>query len=157
MANYYEQKGLTVKDQLTLIAVTPPPSDISFMRVDIRVCNPTDTDAFVKIALSNTADFSEADWIDAGHALFAVNERSTGVRILNEDGEPVRDTFYDYDGAEGDNRIIISESATSDNSSLMMAPSTKVLVWSNVSGVAVRVTGLTQARCTPAIAESSNV
>lgn len=154
MANYFERKGVTVKDEAVIIGVTPGIEEISFIRGDLKITNNTDKDAFIKVAISNTENLEAQDWINGGEALFASTPSRSGIRVLDENGNPVSDTFYDLDEGQSDDRIVITDRATVEHSAMLMGPSSKIIVWANVSGVSVRFTALTQSKCGQAVINS---
>lgn len=159
MADFFKKKGLTAAGVNKVICVIPDDTEISYMTASISLTNNTGEDGFVKIAISDEDEVLPEDWIDAGHALFAVTPDSTGLRFLTEEGDPLEhDEEEGYEAVrdfgvltEDDDltreAVVITDHGSSSRSPVLIGPSERIIVWSNISGISVRIAGLTQSKC----------
>lgn len=143
MSKPYVRTGYTEADLAKAICVLPGSDEIEKAIINITITNNTQIDAFVKIALGATTDPAQEEWIDAGHALFAVTPDSVGIRAFDALGNQIPREDYDEEGIS----FVMSSHASSERTSLICLPSTAIIVWCNVSEVSVRVHGLVDTVC----------
>lgn len=150
MAEFFKAKGLSEAGVNKVIAVAPDDTNISYMTASILLTNNTGEDGFVKIAIceGDSSDPEQEDWIDAGHPLFAVTAESTGLRFTDDLGNlTTEEPELDDDGNFTRDSVVITDHGSSERSPVLIGPSERVVVWSNISGISVRVSALTQSKC----------